>query len=235
MSKTKIMTFMSDHRRKTRPKFQFYMKGRPIEEVEDYKYLGTHIDNRLNGNVQFSKTLQILGLKLRTFSRVRRFLNSNAALTVYKAMILPLIDYNDHFQMLWTAEKLLKLQKLQNWGLRIVYCDRNPKLGEDDMHMEANLTKLKYRRIQHLVGLMYHRSKCHHYLDNRDVRTRQFDKVKFKVITPVVKKAFRSPNYLGAQLWNMLPLDAQTAPTYSLFKYKVKRIIATGLYNNVQY
>ena len=62
--------------------------------------------------------------------------------------------------MLWNADKLNKLQKLQNWGLRIVYYDREPKLDEMEMHCEANITQLKYRRIHHLVNIMYHRSKC---------------------------------------------------------------------------
>ena len=227
------MTFMSDHKRKTCPKFKLHMEGKVIEEVGNYKYLGTAIDNRLSGDIQFNKTLQILGLKLRTFSRIRRFLNSMAALTVYKSMILPLLDYNDHFQMLWNMDMQSKLQKLQNWGLRIVYYDRAPMLGEDDLHREAILMLLKQRRIQHLVNIMYHRSKLDHYLDKRDVPTRQFAKIKFKVIHPNIKKAFKSPNYLGAQLWDKLPLDTQGAPTYNLFKYKVKRHIAAGLYNNM--
>ena len=100
VSKTKIMSFMSDHKRKTCDKFNFYMKVRVVEEVDNYKYLGTSIDNRLNGNDQFTKTLQILGLKLRTFSRIRRFLSDEASLTVYKSMIIPLLDYNGHFQIL---------------------------------------------------------------------------------------------------------------------------------------
>ena len=233
ISKTKIMTFMSDHKRKMCPKFRFYMKGKVVDEVDSYKYLGTYIDNRLNGNVQYTKTLQLLGLKLRTFGRIRRFLNGAAALTVYKSMILPLLDYNDHFQVLWNVSKLSKLQKLQNWGLRIVYSDRVPRLTEEEMHSAANLTHLKYRRIHHLVNIMYHRSKSEKYLDNRDLPTRQFVKVKFKVINPNIKSAFKSPNYFGAQLWDMLPLDVQTAPTYSIFKYKVKIHITAGIYNNV--
>ena len=231
VSKTKIMCFMSDNKRKNCRQFKFYMKGKIVEEVDNYKYLGTHIDNRLNGDVQFSKTLQALGLKLRTFSRIRRFLNGDAALTVYKSMILPLLDYNDHFQMLWNAEKLRRLQKLQNWGLRIVFFDKDPKLNETEMHSAAKVTELKYRRAQHLVNIMYHRSKFDKYLDKREIQTRQFAKIKFKVINPVVKKAFKSPNYLGAQLWDLLPLDTQTSPTYSLFKYKVKKHIAAGLFN----
>ena len=93
--------------------------------------------------------------------------------------------------------------------------------------------KLKYRRIHHLVNIMYHRSKCDQYRDKRNLPTRQFAKIKFKVITPVIKNAFRSPNYLGAQLWDLLPYDVQTAPTYNIFKYKVKKHIAAGLYNNL--
>ena len=64
VSKTKIMTFMSDHKRKTMPKFKFYMKGSPIEEVESYKYLGTNLDNRLSGDLQFPKQPKLLALSL---------------------------------------------------------------------------------------------------------------------------------------------------------------------------
>ena len=68
---------------------------------------------------------------------------------------------------------------------------------------------LGYRRVAHLLGIMYHRSKCKDLLDNRAINTRQFDKVKFKVLNPVVKKTFKSPNYLGAQLWDKLPKDVR--------------------------
>ena len=55
VTKTKIMSFMTDYRRKTCNKFRIYMKGIQIEEVESYKYIGTSLDKRLNGEVQYSK------------------------------------------------------------------------------------------------------------------------------------------------------------------------------------
>ena len=152
---------------------------------------------------------------------------------MYKSTILPLIDYNDLYQLLWCNEKIQKLQRLQNWGLRIVYNDRVPRLDEQELHQEAGLTLLKFRRILHMLGLMYHRSKNDLFVDKRDIHTRQFDKIKLKVIHPNVKKAFKSPNYLGAQLWDMLPRDTQIEPTFNLFKYKVKQHIAAGLFDNV--
>ena len=50
-----------------------------------------------------------------------------------------------------------KLQKYQNWGLRIVHTNVQPRLNTDDLHAEANVTKFKYRRIAHVFGTMYHR------------------------------------------------------------------------------
>ena len=104
VKKTKFMTFMSDHKRKNCMKFRFHMQGICLEEVNTYRYLGTEIDNRLDGEAQYNKLLQTLGFKLRSFG---------------KSTILPIIDYND--PMLWNAGKLTKLQKTQKWGLRTVF------------------------------------------------------------------------------------------------------------------
>ena len=177
VSKTKIMTFMSDHKRKSRFEFKFFMKGNLIEEVDKYKYLGVLLDNRLSGDAQYAKTMQTLGWKIKTFGKIRKFLDTNAALTVYKSTILPIIDYCDQFQLLWNAEKLSKLQKLQNWGLRVVFNSSPVKLDEAALHEEAKLTLLKHRRTLHLLINMFHRSKLVSYLDRRDIATRQFDKI----------------------------------------------------------
>ena len=207
------------------------MNGGILEDVETYRYLGIEIDNRLNGQSQYNKLMQTLGFKLHTFGKIRKYLNTRAATTVYKSTILPIIDYNDHFQLMWNVEKLGKLQKMQNWGLRIVFGNALEDLSEDALHEAAGLMLLKNRRILHVLGLMYHRSKKIQYLDNRDINTRQFDKIKFRVITPVIKKAFKTTNYLGAQLWDRLPVGTQVAGLFSEFKRKVVKDIAEGLLN----
>ena len=233
VKKTKIMSFMSDHKRKHCNPLKLYMKGQLIDVVGSYKYLGTTVDDRLAGEPQYNALLKNLGFKLRTFGKIRRYLTTKAALMVYKSTILPIIDYNDYFQLLWNAGKLHKLQKQQNWGLRIVFNDRQPKLDEDALHREANIHTLKYRRVAHLLNLMYFRSKEDRFLDKRNIPTRQFDKIKFKVINPVVSKVFKSPNYLGAQLWDLLPHETQSSASISEFKSKVKRHIDEGLFSQV--
>ena len=132
--------------------------------------------------------------------------------------------------MLWNCDKLKKLQNLQTWAHRVVHCNRIPKLDEAGLHSKANLLMLKHSCALHLLMSMYHRSRKPDYLDECNLATRQFDKIKFKVTKPVIKKAFKSPGYLGAQLWDLLLLDSQTAPTSVSFKSKVKRHIAAGLF-----
>ena len=229
VGKTKIMTFMSDHKRKSYRQFRFYLNGLLVHEVDMYKYLGTILDNKLNGEHQYNKLLTNLGFKLKTFGKIRRYLTTKAALTVYKSTILPMIDNSDYFQFLWNAEKIHKLQKMQNWGLRIVYTNVQPKLNEKALHLEAKVDTLDKRRIFHLLILMYQRSSKPEMLDNRNLPTRQFDKVKFNVIKPNVTKAFKSPNYLGAQYWDKLPRDTQLSASVHEFKRRVLAHIKGGL------
>ena len=106
----------------------------------------------------------------------------------------------------------------------------HPKPDEDELHVTAGLILLIHRRITHLLILMYHRSKNQEFLDNRNLPTRQFDKVKFTAMNPSVKKAFRSPNYLGAQYWDMLPFETQSSATIQEFKHKINRHVREGLF-----
>ena len=109
-----------------------------------------------------------------------------------------------------------------------------PRLNESELHVAAGLNHLSTRCISHLLSLMYSRSKCPSFLDDRDLPTRQFDKIKFKVIRPDVKKAFRSPNYLGSSPWDRLPADTQKSRTKSRFKCEVEKHVKNGLFDNVK-
>ena len=122
---------------------------------------------------------------------------------------------------------------MQNWGLRIVYCGNVPPLSEDELHRKPKVQMLACRRKMHLLTIMYQRAKNKDYLDVRDLPTRQFDEIKFKVINPVIKIAFKSPNYYGSQLWDKLPLETQSAGSYTSFKNKVQKYIVAGTFNNL--
>ena len=57
--------------------------------------------------------------KLYIFSKIRRFLSINAALDIYKTMVLPYFDYGDVVFMFSNGGLLKKLDRLNVRGLKI--------------------------------------------------------------------------------------------------------------------
>ena len=76
---------------------------------------------------------------------------------VYKNMILQVIEYGGVLLPAASAENRKKLQVLQNRGLRCAL-NKDQYTHVINLHPEANLLKLKYRREQHQLNLMFDRS-----------------------------------------------------------------------------
>ena len=72
---------------------------------------------------------------------------------------------------------------------------------------------------------MYKRSRKPEYIDNRNLSTRQFDKIVLKIPDVILTKTFQSPIYKGSQIWNNLPQEVQNSETLTKFKYQYKEHI----------
>ena len=191
-----------------------------LDKVGQYKYLGTIIDEKLNGEAQYNNVIRILSARKLTFSKIRFLIDLKTAERLFKTTIQPIFDYNDFFYNMLNNEKQEKLQTMQNRFLRLVY--NNVNMSTNDMHVAMGTGKLANRRELHLCGLMYRRSNDFEYIDKRDLHTRQFDKVVLKVPDVQLTKSFNVPIFKGANLWNRLPRHVQLSPTYKEFKYRYK-------------
>ena len=152
--KSKLMIFGSSTVIENLPSFEVTFLNKPMQIVSSYKYLGITLDSQLSYNLHVNKVISVAAGKLKQFQRMRLFLNVNAATLVYKSMILPLLEYGDFFLSATTAINRKRLQTLQNKGLR---CALNVSVetSSDELHLQAGLFKLKYRRDQHLLNFMY--------------------------------------------------------------------------------
>ena len=187
-----------------------------LQEVDHYKYLGTIIDSTLNINAQLSKLTQTVALKMTTFRKIWYCMSENTAKIIYKATILPIIDYNDIIYSLITNKQLTKLQRLQNNALRIIF--RGKKLSVSEMHEEANIEYLKLRRETHLLTLMFDRSRQIQYIDTTDRVTRQANAILLKSPLAKTEKFARSPLCNGSKMWNALPVKVRQAQSKLHFK-----------------
>ena len=205
--KTKVMIFGSTSSLKHIPPFDLTFDNTSLQQVLSYKYLGLTLDNQLNYSLHVSKVIASVSGKLKQFQRMRGFLS--AALLVYKCMLLPVLEYGDVFLSAATAVNRKKLQTLQNKGLRCAL-NKGLETSSESLHTEANILKLKYRREQHLLNLMYDWSLDSAKLKSKSkggVVTRSSSKRQLRVKKPNTEKFKKALTYRGPKKWNALPTD----------------------------
>ena len=195
----------------------------PLQIVSSYKYLGVTVDCQLNYNLHVNKIVATVSGKLKQFQRMRGFLNGKAALFVYKSMLLPILEYGDIFLSSTTVKNRKKLQVLQNKGLRCAL-NKGMESSTDELHAEATLLRLKYRREQHMYNFMFDAAMDSVNLVSRSqgsVLTRSRAKRTLKVNRPKTERFKKSLAYKGPTEWNALPADLHQVEEKAAFKKAV--------------
>ena len=89
-----------------------FVNQEPLEQVSPYKYLGVYLDENLNFTEHIDFIVHKSRRKLGMLKRIRRFMEKDTTLMMYKTLVLPLFDYSDIGYMNTTAEQLDRIQKL---------------------------------------------------------------------------------------------------------------------------
>ena len=223
IEKTKMMIFGSPKKIEKLPPFDILYDGSPISSVLSYKYLGITLDRQLNFGMHVNRIVASVAGKLKQFQCMRSFLNVKASIMVYKSMMLPILEYGDIFLTAASAINRKRLQILQNKGLRCAL-GRGLETSNADLHEEANLLKLKYRREQHTLNFMYDMSQIPKQLNKRTARylTRSSNKKLLKIKRPKTEKFKKSLMYSGRRKWNLLPEEIQNTQPKATFKLLTK-------------
>lgn len=91
--------------------------------------------------------------RLEVFDRLRPYLTSSAANTIYKAFSLPILDYCDIYWRSVGSTLAEKLERLQKRASRVMLREGSSK----DPVLQLAWTKLLIRRQQHLCTFIFKR------------------------------------------------------------------------------
>ena len=224
VDKTCSMLFGNLKRVRDLPPFEVKVEGEVLKWVNCYKYLGITLDSQLNYNKHIQKIISGVSQKLKQFRHMRFFLDVKAATLVYKNMILPMIEYGDMFLTGATACNRKRLQILQNRGLRCAL-GKDKYFSVNDLHRDAKLLKLKYRRDLHMLSYMFDMAQIHTNVRNRrdnGVKTRSCDKKLLKIRKPNTERFKKSLAYRGPKRWNALPKELQLLTTRDQFSHRIR-------------
>ena len=163
----------------------------------------------------------MIAKKLVSFRKLRKCFSEHTAITLYKATILPVFDYNDIIYNLLNKQQLTKLQRLQNRALRLVFKDR--VLTVDEMHTRARVEYLEQRRENHTLTQMFNRTREEQYRDDNARITRSADAVSLKTPRANTNKLTKAPIVMGSKLLNELPVTVRNAKTKLELKNLVRK------------
>lgn len=218
--KTEYMVFGTKAKLSAEGEIEIKLGDQNLRRVDSYKYLGTTLDPTLNATKQLSKLNQKLACKLISFRKIRSCMSEHTAIIIFKATIVPIFDYNDLFYNLLTQQQLVKMQRLQNRALRLVF--RGKILSVREMHEKANVDYLEQRREMHMLALMFSRTLDPYYRDDTCRVTRRAEAVMLKVPRKKTNKFGKSPICWGSSLWNGLPVRVRQAKSKLALKNLTK-------------
>lgn len=168
--------------------------------------------------------------------RLRKLIPTDAKLHIYKAAVLPYFQYCSLVWHFCRASDRRKLEKINERGLRAVFCDWRSTYGE--LLERAKLKTLHNMRLQDIAVFMYKvknkllpstvlelfETKATQYiLRNADFNIPRYNSTSF---------GKHSLRYFGPYLWSKLKYETRTLSTLSQFKKNIKNLDLEGLIEN---
>ena len=201
-----------------------------LGNVHNYDYLGVIVDDSLAFDEFIENKYNKINVRILQLMRMRQYITTDTALTIYKQMIIPLFDYADFMVESASKVKISKLEKLQEKALKCIENSCRKKVNVDPLYEKYGIQQLCLRYREHISCFMYRQSKKPGVLDatRPPINLRSNKKVKFKKHSKYRYMMYlKSPRVRCVRMWDMLPVKVQKATTKVKFKCLIKKICRT--------
>ena len=198
----------------------------PIPISDNIKLLGATIDSSLTFNKHVSLICQSCQYHIRSLRHIRPIFNANTAKLVGHALVSSRLD-----SIMYGMSKSLtaKLQRQQNMLARVVLrTNRLSRAGPllNELHWLPVASRIQFkiatltRKILSLGTPSYLSSLLNHYQPTRQLRSSSSN----LLVQPLSKTKFGSLSFYAAAplIWNGLPADVRSSPSFQTFKKMLK-------------
>ena len=238
VDKTCYMMFSANKLKPVNDLLNLYINGKAISKVNNCKYLGIFIDDRLNWGAHIEYVHKKIIKFTCLFYKVRKMLPFHCLTKMYYSFVHPHILYGVEVYANASNASLNMLNKLNNKILRILL-NKNVRTHVKELYAHVNsLPVPSLHQMQLLLFIhkcVHHRSllpkvfsnyitenKDVHYYDTRNT----YD---LRMTCARGNFGARCTTFRGVQFWNLLPLHIKQTSSLYLFKKEIKTLI---LYSN---
>ena len=149
VAKTRVMAFATRSKVKKSHDVRIKIGDDCLKIVSSYKYLGMLLDSTLSFSKHITSVVNMVTYKMMLLGKMRKYLNEEVAVLIYKSMLLPFFDYADVIFHKANTKEVGKLQILQNKCLRICL-GKDRRFSTNGAHKLAKVPFLKDRRTAHV-------------------------------------------------------------------------------------
>ena len=233
VSKSKFMIIKRGNKK---PKDSFILKfnGKKMEQCVSYKYLGIHLDEKLNWKTHVNFLCAKLTKMCGMFAKLRHCCKKDLLRVIYFALVESHLQYCN---IIWgnaSDKSLAPLVKLQEKIIRIMSFAPPERNDIENMFNELKLLNLSQLNKLAKAKFVYKFKKQklpRRFDDFLTVNTRHHRYMLRSCVTQDFKCVWGKTNfgmkmiqYEGAQLWNEIPQDIRNAGSLREFSKKFKSL-----------
>ena len=194
-----------------------------INEVEDAKYLGLIIDNKWGHKNHILSIIKKLRRMMPNLYKLKNILDNTNKLKVYYSWIESILRYGIEVYGHAKHSHLLKLQKIQNKVIKILF-KQNDMESTKDIYIRTKLLNIKQLRE---FCIIYNNYFNRDYKEINKDKANLFRNTTYRYNVPKCNNDYgkRCRQYNIPMLFNKLPLALTTLASYSGAKKELKKFL----------
>jgi hypothetical protein len=205
--KTEVMLFGTTQKTKNNS-LSIQYRFKKLSATTSYKYLGVKLDQSLSLREHINSVYKKASARLYLLKRIRPQLTTDAALTLYKTMLLPIFTYCSILTSTYTETLEKKIVSFEKRADAIIF--RNPHIHNKKKLSIRNLQK---RRVCVQVFNCINGNVCvnlKNYFEVMSNNTRNANKL-IRLPRMRLESSKKSFKFTGAKEYNKLPIKVRNA------------------------
>ena len=201
--------------------FNVMNRGSNISNTTHYKYLGIEVDSSLSLSSHFEKCYKRASGRLKLLATLRGYLDVTSAKRMHRLMILPTFTYCGIFQRKLTITQPYRLSSFYDRSLKVIQGNAS---AQSDILSVINTNNI---RACKLVSKCTDRETWDSFrgyfeVQKHETKTRNYQCfVKLpKIKTECARKSF---HFMGAKIYNDLPIDVRKTESFSDYDKLLKK------------
>ena len=217
------------------PSVSLQIGSETIMPSENIRNLGVIFDSQMTMADQISAISRSVTFHLRNIARIRRYLDFETCNHIVRSLVLSRLDYGNALLAGTNTKEIARLQRLQNWAVKLVFCKSkkdhaSPLLFQ--LHWLPVNERIHFKILLYVykclngLGPAYLTSCLTLYTPAREGLRSSSDVTRLvvhRIHSRTLKSASSKTFYHSApRLWNALPSSIRCAGTVSSFKKSLK-------------